>query len=90
MKAVCSRHSAETLAQMQILMAQADEWVAGLQPRHAWLLLGPGPPLQGTEAKRAGATVHSGSNWMIAFTVLCDPRQFFNLSVLGILCIRFA
>lgn len=34
-KAVCPGQSAETLAQMQILMVQADEWVAGLQPRHA-------------------------------------------------------
>lgn len=73
---------------MQILMAQADEWVAGLQPRHAWLL-GPGPPLQGTEAKRGGAsTFDPGSNCRIVFfTMLCDLRQILNLSVLGFLCI---
>jgi hypothetical protein len=39
------------------------------------LLLGPGPPLQGTEAKRDGAsTVDPGSNCKIAFTVRCDSR----------------
>lgn len=51
----------------------------------AWLLLSPGPPLQCTEAKRGGSsTVDPGSNWNVAFTVLCDPGQFLNHSVLGL------
>lgn len=55
-EAVCTERSAET-AQMQILMAQADEWVVGLQPRHACLfLLGPGPPLQGTGQERGDSS----------------------------------
>lgn len=60
-KAVCPGHSAETLAQMQILMAQADEWVAGLQPRHC--LASPQP--------RSSSSMHRGQErWFLN----CRPR----------------